>query len=884
LKDISKEKINLPNDIILMILLFLLIPFLMIPKFVYEYSTQKHFVFSIFLFIILFYYLVKYYSISFELKYSSAHVFLFMFCISAFLSLISVYLENKYYLSTSAGTAFYLALIVLFSYLVSSRFGENFKFIEIGLFMFTITGTIIAFDGLLNKFLGFDLFFGQYGDPSRRITLRTTIGNPNFVSDYLAQLLPISIYFTLRKDTKIYTRIFSLGNVFLMFWVILLTQTRTIYFATFIGLVFSIISFLISNKKDSLKSYAKTKEFKIWTLLVFSVILFLIVMFSFETPFSKGGKVTATERLAALTSVSSWNDRILSWLSAVKQFNDKNHRNHFFIGSGINTYSVYSLHYLAQVQEGNPERFLSAWCNFKSAHNDYLQVLGETGIFGFLSIIMMILSLVFIYFKVLKHEQDNDNKNLLFPLFGWSAVVMIIHAFTEFAFHLQPNITLSVFILSVAVSEQFNPKIKSLKIKKSYVFVILMLVVALVSCYFKFSESLSEAYYVVANSHYNEMLLSLDVSQNQVPNILTQLEIQKNIQQNQLRNYPFNSTEYNKITQNIAKIESEIKKYQEIKANYENKLLQSYEQSFNYFLKSLSKNRNYGRSAFYLAQLFPSDVRLNNLRYEDLPKIFSSELDEYKFMISKFEGTIDLMPFPDDVLRDTVEIIYKDSTTDINDSAKSLILRIQTFYDMINQLEYSFISFNEKNAYRLIGKMYYNIVVLSEQLKGFIPSDSHILPNVEKLQLEAYNNFHHWMQQTIYIIPGGWNNIPEWENIYFEYLLLTAECLDIYPENEVIEKIIEITQKDGTANYYMAKKFRGIPDDSLTLLSEIYLTLSERDTKLRLVEAVVENYQRVYQYYNQLKNENSQTYLMYQQRIDSFLNEYEFFQRRSVLL
>ena len=122
---------------------------------------------------------------------------------------------------------------------------------------------------------------------------------------------------------------------------------------------------------------------------------------------------------------------------------------------------------------------------------------------------MMILSLVFIYFKVLKQEQDDDNKNLLFPLFGWSAVVMIIHAFTEFAFHLQPNITLSVFILSVAVSEQFNPKIKSIKIKKSFVFFIIMLIVAFVSCYFKFNESLSEAYYVIGNSHYNAMLLSL---------------------------------------------------------------------------------------------------------------------------------------------------------------------------------------------------------------------------------------------------------------------------------------------------------------------------------------------------------------------------------------
>jgi O-antigen ligase len=851
----------------------------MVPKFVHEYSTQKHFVFSVFLFFILVYYLFKHISKPLELKYSSAHIFLLLFGISGFLSLISVSIENKYYLSTSVGTAFYLALIILFSYLVTSRFGENFKFIEIGLFMFMITGTIIAFDGLLNKFLGFDLFFGKYGDPSQRITLRTTIGNPNFVSDYLAQLLPISIYFTLRKDTKFYTRIFSLINVFIMLWVILLAQTRSIYLSTVIGLAFSAISFFMTKKKDSLKSYIKTKQFKIWTLLVLGVILFLFVMFNFETPFNKGGEVIATERFSALTSVSSWDERMLSWLSAVKQFNDKNHRNHFFIGSGINTYSVYSLHYLAQVQNENPERFLYAWNNFKRAHNDYLQVLGETGLFGFLSIIMMILSLVFIYFKVLKHEQDNDNKNLLFPLFGWSAVVMIIHAFTEFAFHLQPNITLSVFILSVAVSKQFNPKIKSLKIKKGYVFIILMLVVAFVSCYFKFNESLSEAYYVIANSHYSAMLSFKDAYDNQLPNIISQLQSQKNALQDQLLNYSFNSQEFKNITQNIAKIESEINKYQELKLKYEDSIAISYEQSFNYFLKSLNSNNNFGKSAFYMAQLFSSDVRLNHLKYEDLPKVFNLELNEYQFMISRFNGALDLMPFPDNILRDTVEPVY--TTTKLDNNSKILILRIQSLYDSINQLEYAYTSFNEKNAYRLIGRMYYNIVVLYEQLKENIPLESQIQSNIEKLQLEAYNNFHYWMQKAIYILPGGWNRFPEWENIYSEYILLTGRCLEIYPENEITGKIIDITKKDGLANYYMAKKSRGIPDNSLTVLSEVYLALKDRDNKLKLANAVVDNYQNVYQYYKQLKNENSQGYLQYQKRIDSFLNEYEFFERRS---
>lgn len=46
-----------------------------------------------------------------------------------------------------------------------------------------------------------------------------------------------------------------------------------------------------------------------------------------------------------------------------------------------------------------------------------------------------------------------------------------------------------------------------------------------------------------------------------------------------------------------------------------------------------------------MAQLFSSDVRLNNLKYEDLPKVFSSESNEYQFMISEFNGALDLMPF-----------------------------------------------------------------------------------------------------------------------------------------------------------------------------------------------------------------------------------------------
>jgi hypothetical protein len=314
-----------------------------------------------------------------------------------------------------------------------------------------------------------------------------------------------------------------------------------------------------------------------------------------------------------------------------------------------------------------------------------------------------------------------------------------------------------------------------------------------------------------------------------------------------------------------------------MKISYESEAEQSYENAFEYFQRSLKWNPNFGKSAFYLSQLLTSSIRQNSLTYEDLPKIFAKEINGYDFMIEEFEGALDLMPFPDNILRDTVEPIY---SSDANNNAKQIILKIQTLYDGINQLEYSYLSFNEKNAYRLIGRIYYNIVILYEQLNNYIPLDK--IEVVEKLQNDAYNNFHHWEQQAIYILPGGWNRFPEWEDVYYEYLLLTARLMNIYPQDELIDKIIFITKKEGEADYYMAQKSRGIPDNSLKLLSELYSTLSNGNLKNQLGENIVNNYEAVYNYYKSLKEEGASNYFRYQDRIESFFSDYEFFTRRVV--
>ncbi len=80
----------------------------------------------------------------------------------------------------------------------------------------------------------------------------------------------------------------------------------------------------------------------------------------------------------------------------------------------------------------------------------------------------------------------------------------------------------------------------------------------------------------------------------------------------------------------------------------------------------------------------------------------------------------------------------------------------------------------------------------------------------------------------------------------------------------------------------MAQKFRGIPDSSLKLLSELYSTLRDENLKNQLAENVVSNYEAVYNYYKGQKEEGSPNYTRYQDRIESFFSDYEFFTRRLV--
>lgn len=860
---------NFSTELVLMLLMFLVLPFLMIPDWVYEYSTQKYLVSTIFISAVFGVLLLKKIRNSLNIKFTISHLFFVAFGISGFLSVISVIINNPDYTRTSFDVALYLMLMVFTAFLITNIFGKNFKWIEIGLFVFTMTGTLVAINGLLNSFYGYDLLLGNIGDPSRRVFIRAFIGNPNFVSDYLATLVPLSVYFVIRQKSNVFVRIYSSANIFIMYWVVLLTRTRSVNFGFLVGIVFFIIVFLLSKKSEETKKFVKSKKFLFWVLIVLIIITFLFVIFNFNNPLNPQGRVSSAAGIASVAEGSAWNQRLLSWESSVKKFLEPEIPMHRYIGSGISTYQVYAITYLGELQYERPQRYIPYWNNFKRTHNDYLQVLGEMGIIGFISLFGLLISMFIIFIKVIRVERE-FNKLLLICLYGWSAIIIAIHAFTEFALHMQPNIMICLFIFSTALSEQFVP-MKKIEIKKSYLILAPILVLSVISVYLKYNNTMSEVYFKDANYKSSMSDAYQRAVDREIIPALNNHNEELNSLRTQITRHSPGSQGFRTIQSRISEVESEIERLENLRVQYSDESQRFYEESMEDYLTSLDKNPNFGKSAFYLAQLFTKQpYRFRVLSYEDLPDVFNNNRDEYRHIVNEFNGNLRLMPFSNSQIRRTVEELYIETT---NENIQNQLMNIQALYDQTNYLESAYISFTEKNSYRLIAKLNFVIFQRYDALKSSLPD---IIEIIEQKQNYAYEEFHHWYTKATEILLASWQRFPEWQDVYSEYLTLTINSLAYFDEEEILNRIIPIMKTDGFASYNMALIAHGIPEDSLEVIRRFYLNINE-ENKAILLNEVITSYADVFEFYSQQKIENTTIYERYSSRIDRFLNAYEFF-------
>jgi putative inorganic carbon (hco3(-)) transporter len=317
--------------------------------------------------------------------------------------------------SVSSSSAYKILAISLLSGLVvavwgfSSHFGYDL--------------TCLVFRGTLDVSCWTDAF-----QPT--IRLFSTLGQPNWLAAYFSILIPIALglgFFKFlsnhdREQNPLKLRYFSIGEkrkatgylllAIFLFIEVLWTQSQSGFLGLLSGLAVFIggILFLSAKRKSIIKVKSVKNSLKI---LGGIFVIFVILSFFLGHPLKERIPFSTFEGLKSLTSTNtipnltnqkantepqvelggsdSGKIRLVVWQGAIELFK----KNPLF-GTGVETFAY--AYYQVKPLEHN---LLSEWDYlYNKAHNEYLNYLATTGIFGFSSYLFFIG--LFIFFAVSK--------------------------------------------------------------------------------------------------------------------------------------------------------------------------------------------------------------------------------------------------------------------------------------------------------------------------------------------------------------------------------------------------------------------------------------------------------------------------------------------------
>ena len=254
--------------------------------------------------------------------------------------------------------------------------------------LFFLTSTIISLYALM-QYYGFDPYLRELS------AITSTIGQKNWVSNYLALIFPIIFsYFLLENNKK--NKLYYYLSLSIIYAILMICQSRGIWIS--ITCSFLIGIFLIYKYKIF---YVFNKNKK-WLIVLFFTFLIITIIYSTDNPLNKSA-ITVTERAISTFDLqgSSLNVRLLMWRNTLQMIKDNP-----LLGSGIGTFKINYLNYQANFLQKNPN-YIKYITNAKESHNEYLQMGAELGLLGlgiFIFIIYIFYALVINFIK----KKDNN--------------------------------------------------------------------------------------------------------------------------------------------------------------------------------------------------------------------------------------------------------------------------------------------------------------------------------------------------------------------------------------------------------------------------------------------------------------------------------------------
>jgi len=213
------------------------------------------------------------------------------------------------------------------------------------------------------------LIFGK-----KIIRSSSTFAHPNALASYLSMVIPLSVYFMLKARNKIiYILILVLNSV------CLITSFSRAGIGAFIIISSLILIFKKVKEKISLK---KMIIYTITFILIISLTIFFLITISGEN---------------RLVDIQKTGKRMGIYLSTINMI-----KTHFVFGVGPGNFKIFFDKYKTDELKNMRLKFLR---RVTHAHNEYLEILAENGIAGFIIYICILFLFTRTIIKKLWHEK-----------------------------------------------------------------------------------------------------------------------------------------------------------------------------------------------------------------------------------------------------------------------------------------------------------------------------------------------------------------------------------------------------------------------------------------------------------------------------------------------
>jgi len=256
--------------------------------------------------------------------------------------------------------------------------------------------------------------------------------NINITAFSLVFKLPILIYFIIEKD-KILQRFLLSILLYILLTTIFILGTRGAFLGIFSGIIFFIFYILLHIK------YFR-KNILAYSLITFSIAIAIITNLISSNNNKSADVLKRASTISLSTSDGSVNQRLRYYKQGVEHFISNP-----IIGLGIGNWKLKSIDY----DKNNIFGYIVPY----HAHNDFIQIAAEQGIFGLISYLMIFISFIF---TIIKNKLFLKNSSYIF--ITACLVVFVIDSMLNFPISRPISQVQFILILSLISLKQIELK------------------------------------------------------------------------------------------------------------------------------------------------------------------------------------------------------------------------------------------------------------------------------------------------------------------------------------------------------------------------------------------------------------------------------------------